>query len=83
MNVQDMFERLRPRRKVEGIAAALLPFHADGSIAVDAFQQQLRLTRDAGLTNAVNMDTGYINFLSETEQLQILELTEEALGSGT
>lgn len=79
----NMFERLRPRRKVEGIAAALLPFNTDGSVAVDSFQQHLRLTQDAGLTNAVNMDTGYIQFLSETEQHQILEWTEEALGTGT
>jgi 4-hydroxy-tetrahydrodipicolinate synthase len=83
MKVEDMLERLRPRRKVEGIAAALLPFHDDGSIAVDSFQQHLRLTRDLGLTNAVNMDTGYLHFLSETEQLQVLEWTEEALGTGT
>src|SRR5688572_8106870 len=78
-----MFERLRPRRKVEGIAAALLPFNTDGSVAVDSFQQHLRLTQDAGLTNAVNMDTGYIQFLSETEQHEILEWTEEALGTAT
>ena len=83
MKIQDMFERLRPRRRVEGIAASLLPFHADGSIAVDSFQQHLRLTRDAGLTNAVNMDTGFINFLSEAEQRQVLEWTVEALGTGT
>jgi dihydrodipicolinate synthase/N-acetylneuraminate lyase len=83
MNVEDMFERLRPRRKVKGIAAALLPFHDDGSIAVDSFQQHLRLTRDAGLTNAVNMDTGYVNYLSETEQLQVLQWTRDALGSDT
>ena len=83
MKIQDMFEQLRPRRKVEGIAAALLPYNADGSIAVDSFQQHLRLTRDSGLTNAVNMDTGFINFLSEAEQLQVLEWTVEALGTGT
>jgi len=82
MKIQDMLEQLRPRRKVEGIAAALLPYNADGSIAVDSFQQHLRRIRDAGLTNAVNMDTGYINFLSEDEQLEVLDWTEEALGKG-
>jgi 4-hydroxy-tetrahydrodipicolinate synthase len=78
-----MFARVRLNRKVEGIAAALLPFHADGTIAVESFQQHLRRTRDAGLMNAVNMDTGFINFLSEDEQLQILEWTKEALEIGT
>ena len=30
MRVDDMIGWLRPRRKVRGIAAALLPFNADG-----------------------------------------------------
>ena len=83
MKVEDWIERLRAGRRVDGIAATLLPFEANGSIAVDAFQQHLRLTHEAGLTNAVNMDTGYVNYLGEREQLQVLEWTSDALGKGT
>jgi 4-hydroxy-tetrahydrodipicolinate synthase len=82
MDVESLIERLRPRRRVEGIAAALLPFEADGRVAVEAFQRNLRATHEAGLTNAVNMDTGYVNLLDEGEKLDVLRWTREALGAG-
>jgi dihydrodipicolinate synthase/N-acetylneuraminate lyase len=82
MRVDDIIGRLRPRRKVQGIAAALLPFDADGKIAVEAFQKHLRATHKAGLINAVNMDTGYVNYLTEAERLQVLQWSREALGTG-
>jgi dihydrodipicolinate synthase/N-acetylneuraminate lyase len=74
------FDRPRRHRKVQGIAAALLPFEVDGRVAVDAFQKHLLATERAGLRNAVNMDTGYVNFLSEAEKWKVLEWTREALG---
>src|SRR5215204_5079683 len=80
MRNEQLIKSVRPRRKVNGIAAALLPFKPDGSVAVEAFQNHLRATQAAGLGNAVNMDTGYINFLSEAEQLEVLQWTREALG---
>ncbi len=82
MKIDDVIGRLRPRRKVQGIAAALLPFNADGSIAVGAFQKHVRATHQAGLINAVNMDTGYVNYLTEAERLQVLQWSREALGTG-
>jgi 4-hydroxy-tetrahydrodipicolinate synthase len=82
MKVEDVIGRLQPRRKVHGIAAALLPFDKDGRVAVEAFQQHLKFTHDVGLTNAVNMDTGYVNYLTEAERLQVLQWTREALGTG-
>ncbi|HEX8149831.1 MAG TPA: dihydrodipicolinate synthase family protein [Pyrinomonadaceae bacterium] len=82
MNIESLIERLRPRRRVEGIAAALLPFEADGRVAVEAFQHNLRATHAAGLLNAVNMDTGYVNLLGEDEKLDVLRWTAEALGAG-
>lgn len=81
--LQEIYERIRPGRKIEGIAAALLPYRADGSIATDEFQAHLRATQAAGLTNAVNMDTGYANLLSDEEKETVLALTREALGPGT
>jgi 4-hydroxy-tetrahydrodipicolinate synthase len=82
IKVDDIIGQVQPRRKVQGIAAALLPFNADGKIAVEAFQKHLRGTHQAGLINAVNMDTGYVNYLTEAERLQVLQWSREALGKG-
>jgi len=81
--IEDLVKRVRVRRKVQGIAAALLPFEPDDKVAVEAFQQHLRATQQAGLMNAVNMDTGYVNFLSEQEKRDVLRWTREALGKDT
>src|SRR6266550_6704071 len=78
--VEDMIALLHPRRKIHGVAAALLPFEADGHIAVEAFQKHLTETNEAGLTNAVNMDTGYVNYLTPQERLRVLEWSSEILG---
>jgi 4-hydroxy-tetrahydrodipicolinate synthase len=82
MNVEQMIEKRKLRRKVQGIAAALLPYESDGHIAVDAFQRHLAATQRAGLMNAVNMDTGYVNYLSDAEKQEVLRWTREALGAG-
>jgi dihydrodipicolinate synthase/N-acetylneuraminate lyase len=80
MKINSIAQRLQPGRKVQGIAAALLPFEANGRIAVEAFQNHLLTTHRAGLMNAVNMDTGYVNYLSEAEKKDVLRWTREALG---
>src|SRR5690242_16916130 len=80
MNIEALLKRQKPRRRVEGIAAALLPYGADDRVAVEAFQQHLRHTQNAGLMNAVNMDTGYVNYLSIEQQRSVLQWTREALG---
>jgi dihydrodipicolinate synthase/N-acetylneuraminate lyase len=82
MTIDELIERQKPRRKVQGIAAALLPYEADGRVAVDAFSKQLTSTHRAGLMNAVNMDTGYVNYLSDTEKQEVLDWTRQALGKG-
>src|SRR6267154_2442910 len=82
MKIDALIEKRKLRRTVQGIAAALLPFEADGSVAVEAFQRHLVATRRAGLMNAVNMDTGYVNYLSDGEKLEVLRWTREALGPG-
>jgi len=82
MTIDDLIARQKPRRKVHGIAAALLPYEADGRIAVDAFAKHLMHTHQAGLMNAVNMDTGYVNYLSDSEKQEVLNWTWQALGRG-
>jgi dihydrodipicolinate synthase/N-acetylneuraminate lyase len=80
MTIESLLSRQGPRRKVQGIAAALLPFGADGKVAVESFQRHLHATHSTGLMNAVNMDTGYVNYLSDAEKLDVLRLTRDALG---
>lgn len=82
MKLETLIERRVPGRKVTGIAAALLPYDARGSIAVEEFQRHLLATHRAGLMNAVNMDTGYVNYLSDAEQHEVLRWTRAALGGG-
>src|SRR5882762_365135 len=82
MKIDALIEKRKLRRTVEGIAAALLPFESDGRVAVEAFQRHLVATRRAGLMNAVNMDTGYVNYLSDAEKCDVLRWTREALGTG-
>src|SRR6202030_3714675 len=81
MSLESLMKHRKLRRKVQGIAAALLPFELDGRIAVEAFQRHLLATQRAGLTNAVNMDTGYVNYLNEAERQDVLRWTREALGN--
>ena len=82
MTIESVIGRIKPRRKIEGIAAALLPYEADGRVAVEAFQRHVVATHRAGLANAVNMDTGYANHLGDAEKRDVLRWTREALGPG-
>jgi len=63
-----------PKRKIEGISAILLPFHEDGTPDLVGFLTHVDRTYAAGLTPAVNMDTGYANLLILAQRLQILDL---------
>jgi dihydrodipicolinate synthase/N-acetylneuraminate lyase len=82
MTIDELMERRKARRKVQGMAAALLPYEPDGRVAVDAFAKQLSSTHRAGLANAVNMDTGYVNYMSDPEKKEVLDWTRQALGKG-
>jgi len=82
MTIKTIQERGKLNREVQGIAAALLPYETNGQVAVAAFQHHLVATHRAGLMNAVNMDTGYVNYLSDAEKLEVLGWTREALGDG-
>jgi dihydrodipicolinate synthase/N-acetylneuraminate lyase len=78
--IAALLKRKQPSRKVQGIAAALLPYEANGKIAVDGFQKHVLATQRAGLLNAVNMDTGYVNLLTDSERSDVLDWTRQALG---
>jgi dihydrodipicolinate synthase/N-acetylneuraminate lyase len=81
MDLSSYSRCLRPRRKVRGISAVLLPFASDGSMDELAFRKHLRRTLDAGLRVAVNMDTGYIDLLTAAEKERVLRWTSEAVGA--
>lgn len=75
----DSVAMLRPRRKITGISAILLPFTADGDIDWPAFAAHCVRTAEAGLTPAVNMDTGFGNLLSAGQRVAVLDATRSAL----
>jgi dihydrodipicolinate synthase/N-acetylneuraminate lyase len=75
----DPLRLLRPRRRITGISAILLPFTAGRAVDWPAFTAHLARTADAGLTPAVNMDTGYVHLLDDATRVQVLERTRPVL----
>lgn len=71
---------LRPRRKITGMSAVLLPFLESGEIDWTALRAQVRRTQAAGLVPAVNMDTGYANLIDEATRQRVLQATQEEQG---
>jgi len=74
-------EMIRPRRKLTGISAILLPFTDSGEVDWPALQAHVVRTAETGLTPAVNMDTGFANLIDDATKLRVLELTRETLGA--
>jgi dihydrodipicolinate synthase/N-acetylneuraminate lyase len=77
--VLDPIALIRPRRRIEGASAILLPFELDGSVDWPGFVAHARRTADLGLTPAVNMDTGYANLIDEPLRVEVLRRTRDAL----
>jgi dihydrodipicolinate synthase/N-acetylneuraminate lyase len=86
---QPVLDLVRPGRRITGISAILLPFRENGQIDWDGFCAHVARTADAGLTPAVNMDTGYVNLLDDATRIEGLRRTQETLavrsggGAGT
>jgi len=81
-DLRTALERLAPGRAVHGISAVLLPYRADGTMDLAAFERHLLRTHAAGLDVAVNMDTGFVDLLTPDERTAVLDLTRRALGPG-
>ncbi|HKA06166.1 MAG TPA: dihydrodipicolinate synthase family protein [Gemmataceae bacterium] len=73
----DPIAMLRPRRKIVGMSAVLLPYDDRGRIDWESFRAQLSRTFAAGLIPAVNMDTGYVNLLTADERREVLTETRK------
>jgi dihydrodipicolinate synthase/N-acetylneuraminate lyase len=74
--------RIRPGRPITGMSAVLLAFTSGGEIDWDATVAHIGRTVDAGLTPAVNMDTGYVQLLTDAQKSEVLDRTCAVAGSG-
>ena len=81
MSIQELIDRQKLGRKVQGIAAALLPYETPAK-SRSLFSRTHRCHSASRIMNAVNMDTGYVNYLTLTERLEVLRWTREALPDG-
>ena len=73
----DVTARIRPKRTITGMSAVLLPYTSEGEIDWAAFEAHVGRTAAAGLTPAVNMDTGYVQLLDDADRTQVLDLTQK------
>ncbi len=76
----DVVARVRPGRTITGMSAVLLPYTADGEVEWPAVEAHVARTVAAGLTPAVNMDTGYVQLLDEPTKLRVLDLAAAVTG---
>lgn len=70
---------LRTRRRITGMSAVLLPFLTHAEVDWSSFEQHVERTVQAGLTPAVNMDTGYINLLDASTRIEVLRRTQSVV----
>ncbi len=76
----DPFSLVRPRRRIRGMSAILLPMTVDCRIDWNAFAAHVARTAAAGIAPAVNMDTGYVQLIDDGVRSDALRLTRETLG---
>lgn len=67
-------------RRIEGMAAVLLPFDDGGRVDWAGFEAHVERTAAAGLVPAVNMDTGYAHLLDDTTKTAVLRRTAALVG---
>ena len=72
---------IRPKRKIHGISAILLPFSSTSHVAWGEFEAHVGRTVTAGLTPAVNMDTGYGHLISDEVKEEALRRTRSICGT--
>lgn len=80
LSTTQVIRRIHAKRHIEGASAVLLPFDEQGNIDFASFLPNVHRTRSAGLTPAVNMDTGYTNLITPEQRTQVLAATREAMG---
>jgi dihydrodipicolinate synthase/N-acetylneuraminate lyase len=73
---------VRAGRRITGMSAVLVPHTADGAIDWPAVEAHVARTVAAGLTPAVNMDTGYVQLLSPQDRTRVLDLAGSGFVAG-
>lgn len=76
----DPLALVRPRRRIEGISAILLPFTPSGRVDEEAFAAHVARTAASSVVPAVNMDTGYVHTLDAAERGRLLGIARGVLG---
>jgi dihydrodipicolinate synthase/N-acetylneuraminate lyase len=79
MTINSVTTKIQPGREIIGMSAVLLPFDESGQVDLDSLAPNIKRTVDAGLTPAVNMDTGYTNLITAEERTRVLRLTQEVV----
>jgi dihydrodipicolinate synthase/N-acetylneuraminate lyase len=82
VDVVDAAAVLRPGRRIAGHAAVLLPHRLTGEVDWASFEELLTRTAAAGLTAAVNMDTGFVQLLDSATRAEVLAVTARIAGPG-
>lgn len=79
---KELHDRVKPRRRITGMSAVLLPTTAGGTIDWVGFEAHLERTVDAGLVPAVNMDTGFGPTLSSADRARVLAAAANRAAGG-
>lgn len=82
MSSIDPVAMIRPRRKIHGYSAILLPFDSTGAVDWQGFEAHVERTHNAGLVPAINMDTGFGNLIDTATKTGALHRTRTIVGRG-
>ena len=74
--MEPPLDLLRPGRTITGMSAILLPHLSPTEPDWTAFEAHVARTAEAGLTPAVNMDTGFVHLLSPAQRAEVLSRTQ-------
>jgi hypothetical protein len=76
----DPASLVRPRRVITGMSAILLPMKADLTVDWEGFAAHVARTSAAGITPAINMDTGYVQLIDDATRRETLRIARDAVG---
>ena len=72
--------QILPGRTITGMSAILLPHLDSTTVDWGSLDTHIARTHEAGLTPAVNMDTGYVQLLDPDSRVQVLDRAEAITG---
>ena len=68
-------QRIVIGREIDGVSAVLLPWTEDGDVDWLSWEANVNRTAEAGLTPAVNMDTGFVDVIDAAIAAEVLTRT--------